>query len=132
MFAQRHLTKSTSTLRNTPAGSTSSLGPCKSTAHHMRIKLVLFDAFDTIVTPRLPVHVQYASVFAPYFTLDPAKIKPSFKKGSYFSSYNKKHLAKLSKHSSKCKQNSRHMPVDLKAFRGPPMAGGGKSLSVLL
>lgn len=98
----------------------------------MRIKLVLFDAFDTIVTPRLPVHVQYASVFAPYFTLDPAKIKPSFKKGSYLSSYNKMHLAKLSKHSSKCRQNSRHIPVDPKAFRGLPMVGGGKSLSALL
>jgi FMN phosphatase YigB (HAD superfamily) len=25
-----------------------------------RIRLVLFDAFDTLITPRLPIHVQYA------------------------------------------------------------------------
>lgn len=47
----------------------------------MRIKLVLFDAFDTIVTPRHPVWVQYAQVFSPYFALDPADIKLSFKTG---------------------------------------------------
>ncbi|KAF8513027.1 HAD hydrolase subfamily IA REG-2-like protein [Hysterangium stoloniferum] len=46
-----------------------------------RIKLVLFDALHTLITPRLPVHIQYAQVFEPYIgPLPPDQVKTSFKK----------------------------------------------------
>lgn len=44
-----------------------------------RIKIVFFDALFTIVRPRLPIEVQYAQEFAPYFTANPGDIKTSFK-----------------------------------------------------
>ena len=46
------------------------------------IRLVTFDALHTIVTPRIPVHQQYALVFQPYLGyIDPLRIKPAFKVG---------------------------------------------------
>jgi hypothetical protein len=53
-----------------------------------RIRLVLFDAFDTLITPRLPIHVQYAQEAhkhgLPAHIITPdsvrAAFKPSFKK----------------------------------------------------
>ncbi|KAF5354667.1 hypothetical protein D9756_005372 [Leucocoprinus leucothites] len=46
----------------------------------MAIRLVTFDALHTIITPRRPIHVQYAEVFAPFLgALDPNAIKRSFK-----------------------------------------------------
>jgi hypothetical protein len=47
----------------------------------MRVKMVFFDALHTIVRPRLPIHIQYAEVFAPHFTVDPLQIKAAFKTG---------------------------------------------------
>ncbi|CAG7850515.1 SubName: Full=Uncharacterized protein {ECO:0000313/EMBL:CCA67583.1} [Serendipita indica DSM 11827] len=44
-----------------------------------RIKIVFFDALFTIVRPRLPIEVQYAQEFAPYFTANPGDVKTSFK-----------------------------------------------------
>ncbi|KAJ3844680.1 HAD-like domain-containing protein [Lentinula raphanica] len=46
----------------------------------MSIRLVTFDALHTLITPRWPIHVQYAMTFEPYLgTLDPNSIKRSFK-----------------------------------------------------
>ncbi|OSD03963.1 HAD hydrolase subfamily IA REG-2-like protein [Trametes coccinea BRFM310] len=46
----------------------------------MAIRLVTFDALHTLVTPRLPIYVQYAQTFEPYLgTLDPAALKRAFK-----------------------------------------------------
>lgn len=51
-----------------------------------RIRLVLFDAFDTLITPRLPIHVQYAQEAIkhglPSITPESVReaFKPSFKK----------------------------------------------------
>ncbi|KAJ3488090.1 hypothetical protein NLI96_g3084 [Meripilus lineatus] len=46
----------------------------------MTIRLVTFDALHTIVTPRLPVYVQYAQTFEPYLgVLEPEALKKSFK-----------------------------------------------------
>ncbi|EMD37729.1 hypothetical protein CERSUDRAFT_114362 [Gelatoporia subvermispora B] len=46
----------------------------------MAIRLVLFDALFTTVTPRLPVYVQYSQTFEPYLgRLDPTALKSSFK-----------------------------------------------------
>ncbi|KAH9894978.1 HAD hydrolase subfamily IA REG-2-like protein [Cubamyces lactineus] len=46
----------------------------------MAIRLVTFDALHTLVTPRLPVYVQYAQTFEPYLgALDPAALKSAFK-----------------------------------------------------
>ncbi|KAI0743842.1 HAD-like domain-containing protein [Daedaleopsis nitida] len=46
----------------------------------MAIRLVTFDALHTLVTPRLPVYVQYAQTFEPYLgALDPGALKQSFK-----------------------------------------------------
>lgn len=48
----------------------------------MVIRLITFDVLHTIITPRLPIHVQYAEVFAPFLGhLDPNSIKQSFKAG---------------------------------------------------
>ncbi|KAI0769665.1 HAD hydrolase subfamily IA REG-2-like protein [Trametes elegans] len=45
----------------------------------MAIRLVTFDALHTLVTPRLPVYVQYALTFEPYLgALAPAALKRSF------------------------------------------------------
>lgn len=47
-----------------------------------KIRLVLFDAFATLLIPRLPVYVQYSQTFEPYLgTLEPSAIKSSFKSG---------------------------------------------------
>ncbi|KAH9997661.1 HAD hydrolase subfamily IA REG-2-like protein [Russula vinacea] len=44
------------------------------------IRLVTFDALHTLITPRKPIHVQYAEVFSPYLgTLPPDAIARSFK-----------------------------------------------------
>jgi len=44
------------------------------------IRLVLFDALHTIVTPRLPIFIQYSQSFEPFFGhLEPESIKSSFK-----------------------------------------------------
>jgi len=46
------------------------------------IRLVTFDALHTLITPRKPIHVQYAEVFSPYLgTLPPDAIARSFKLG---------------------------------------------------
>ena len=48
-----------------------------------KIRLVLFDAFSTLLVPRLPVYVQYSQTFEPYLgTLEPNVIKSSFKSGA--------------------------------------------------
>ncbi|TFK20771.1 HAD-superfamily hydrolase [Coprinopsis marcescibilis] len=45
-----------------------------------RIRLVTFDVLHTIITPRQPIHVQYAEVFRPYLgAIPPERIKASFK-----------------------------------------------------
>lgn len=47
-----------------------------------RIRLVTFDALHTVITPRLPIYVQYSQVFEPYLgLLPPDHIKQSFKVG---------------------------------------------------
>jgi len=44
------------------------------------IRLVLFDALHTLVTPRLPIYVQYAQTFEPFLgRLEPDALKTSFK-----------------------------------------------------
>jgi len=44
------------------------------------IRLVTFDALYTIITPRLPVHIQYSQTFAPYLgVLDPHSLQRSFR-----------------------------------------------------
>lgn len=49
----------------------------------MTIRLVLFDAFSTLLVPRLPVYVQYSQTFEPYLgVLEPDKLKRSFKIGN--------------------------------------------------
>lgn len=51
-----------------------------------RVRLVLFDAFDTLITPRLPIHVQYAQEATKHglVSITPENVrkafKPSFKK----------------------------------------------------
>ncbi|KAH7925951.1 HAD-superfamily hydrolase [Leucogyrophana mollusca] len=46
----------------------------------MTIRLVTFDALHTLLTPRLPIYVQYAQTFAPFLgVLDPDSLKQSFK-----------------------------------------------------
>ncbi|KAH7913171.1 HAD-like domain-containing protein [Hygrophoropsis aurantiaca] len=46
----------------------------------MMIRLVTFDALHTLVTPRLPIYIQYSQTFAPFIgDLDPNSIKQSFK-----------------------------------------------------
>ncbi|EIM79908.1 uncharacterized protein STEHIDRAFT_68915 [Stereum hirsutum FP-91666 SS1] len=46
-----------------------------------RIKLVTFDALHTLITPRLPIAVQYAQTFEPYLgPLDPKLLNLSFKR----------------------------------------------------
>ena len=48
----------------------------------MAIRLVLFDALHTLVTPRAPIFIQYANVFEPHLgKLNPDAIKSSFKIG---------------------------------------------------
>ena len=44
------------------------------------IRLVTFDAFQTILQPRLPVCVQYSQIFAPCLgVLEPDLVKKAFK-----------------------------------------------------
>ncbi|KAG1890395.1 HAD-like domain-containing protein [Suillus subluteus] len=44
------------------------------------IRLVTFDALHTLITPRLPIYVQYSQTFAPYLgVLEPRLLKQSFK-----------------------------------------------------
>jgi len=46
------------------------------------IRFVTFDVLHTLITPRRPIHVQYAEVFSPYLgTLPPDAIARSFKLG---------------------------------------------------
>ncbi len=46
------------------------------------IRFVTFDALHTLITPRKPIHVQYAEVFCPYLgTLPPDAIARSLKLG---------------------------------------------------
>jgi len=46
----------------------------------MTIRLVTFDALHTLLTPRLPVYVQYAQTFEPYLGIvEPEAVKRSFK-----------------------------------------------------
>lgn len=50
----------------------------------MAIRLVTFDALHTLVTPRLPVYVQYAQTFEPYLgAMDPVALKRAFKSGTW-------------------------------------------------
>lgn len=54
----------------------------------MTIRLVTFDALHTLLTPRLPIYVQYSQTFEPYLgTLEPEALKASFKIGIRISSY---------------------------------------------
>lgn len=49
-----------------------------------KIRLVLFDAFATLLIPQLPVYIQYSQTFEPYLgTLEPDAIKASFKTGTF-------------------------------------------------
>ena len=53
-----------------------------------RIRLVTFDALHTLITPRLPIALQYAQTFEPYLgPLDAGLLSSSFKRGTalYFS-----------------------------------------------
>lgn len=51
----------------------------------MAIRLVTFDALHTIVTPRLPIYVQYSQTFEPNLgVLNPDALKQAFKTGTYF------------------------------------------------
>ena len=53
------------------------------------IRFVTFDALHTLITPRKPIHVQYAEVFTPYLgTLPPDAIAHSFKLGVHLLSAN--------------------------------------------
>ncbi|KAG6918718.1 hypothetical protein DXG01_012203 [Tephrocybe rancida] len=55
------------------------------------IRLVTFDALYTIITPRLPIHVQYSQAFEPYLgVLDPSSLKQSFRVGMWKSNYESK------------------------------------------
>ncbi|OJA18242.1 hypothetical protein AZE42_05170 [Rhizopogon vesiculosus] len=46
----------------------------------MTIRLVTFDALHTLITPRLPIYVQYSQTFAPYLgVLEPELLRQSFK-----------------------------------------------------
>lgn len=46
------------------------------------IRLITFDALHTLLTPRLPIYVQYAQTFAPHLgALQPAAIRGAFKTG---------------------------------------------------
>ncbi len=46
------------------------------------IRLVLFDALFTLVTPRKPISTQYAEAFKPFFgALDERRVKSEFKQG---------------------------------------------------
>lgn len=48
------------------------------------IRLVSFDAFQTVVLPRTPIYVQYSQTFAPYLgVLKPESLKKSFKTCMY-------------------------------------------------
>ena len=50
----------------------------------MAIRLVTFDALHTIVTPRLPIYVQYSQTFEHNLgVLDPDALKQAFKTGTY-------------------------------------------------
>lgn len=50
--------------------------------HRQKVIMVFFDALGTLITPRHPVHVQYAEVFEPYLgKLEPPLIRSAFKKG---------------------------------------------------
>ncbi|KAK7005598.1 putative hydrolase C7D4.05 [Favolaschia claudopus] len=45
----------------------------------MKIRLVSFDLLHTLITPRYPIHVQYARVFEPYLgPLNPDAVRSSF------------------------------------------------------
>ena len=47
-----------------------------------RIRLVMFDVLHTLISPRLPIHVQYSQTFAPYLgMLEPESLKHSFNIG---------------------------------------------------
>jgi len=43
------------------------------------IRLVLFDAYATLIKPRRPISEQYLDIFSPHFMVRPRDIKPSFK-----------------------------------------------------
>ncbi|KAJ3808476.1 HAD-like domain-containing protein [Lentinula lateritia] len=46
----------------------------------MTVRLVTFDIVHTLITPRMPIHVQYAMAFKPYLgDVDPNSVKGSFK-----------------------------------------------------
>ncbi|KAJ3865647.1 HAD-like domain-containing protein [Lentinula novae-zelandiae] len=46
----------------------------------MTVRLVTFDILHTLITPRMPIHVQYTMAFKPYLgDVDPNSIKGSFK-----------------------------------------------------
>lgn len=50
----------------------------------MAIRLVTFDALHTIMTPRLPIYVQYSQTFEPNLgVLDPDALRQAFKAGTY-------------------------------------------------
>jgi len=48
----------------------------------MTLRLVTFDALHTLITPRLPIYIQYSQTFAPYLgVLEPELLRQSFKVG---------------------------------------------------
>jgi hypothetical protein len=53
-------------------------------AYRQKVTTVFFDALGTLITPRHPIHVQYAEVFEPYLgKLQPSRVQGAFKKGVY-------------------------------------------------
>ncbi|KAF8503097.1 HAD hydrolase subfamily IA REG-2-like protein [Gautieria morchelliformis] len=50
-------------------------------ACRQKVTTVFFDALGTLITPRHPIHVQYAEVFEPYLgKLEPSRVQGAFKK----------------------------------------------------
>ena len=50
--------------------------------YYPRIRFVTFDILHTLITPRAPIHVQYAEVYKPFLgPLSPEDIRKSFKTG---------------------------------------------------
>jgi hypothetical protein len=92
------------------------------------IKLVLFDALHTIITPRLPIHVQYAQALQPYVgQLEPLRIKSGFKKGIFTHD----HLQSFIFSSTWYELSGNYKKIDLRMWVAW-ILGGQKSLGELL
>lgn len=63
------------------------------------IRLVTFDALHTLITPSLPIYVQYSQTFAPYLgALEPELLKQSFKVGGSITPMQVKPLSSAPQH----------------------------------